>query len=98
MTRLQWEHGFTFPLRCLFAIGQTRFADGSGPCFCCVELHLVTELSTFQRGDSSTLGAHIRGSFIEDEDAGVLQQGAGHAQQLPLAGAQVSAAFHQLSV
>ena len=42
--------------------------------------------------------AHVGCGLVEDEDAGVLQQRAGHAQQLPLAGAQVGAALHQLSI
>ena len=44
------------------------------------------------------MDAHIRGGFVKDENAGVLQQCACHAQQLPLTGAQVRAALHQLSV
>ena len=42
--------------------------------------------------------AHIGRSLVEDEDAGVLQQRAGHAQQLPLASAQVGAALNELRV
>ena len=42
--------------------------------------------------------AHVRGGLVENEDAGVLQQRAGHAQQLPLASAQVGAALYQLRV
>jgi len=42
--------------------------------------------------------SHIGRRLVEDEDAGVLQQRACHAQQLPLAGAQVGAALCQLSV
>jgi len=43
-------------------------------------------------------GPHIRGGFVEDQDPGALQQRAGHAQQLPLAGAQVGAALNQLGI
>ena len=49
-------------------------------------------------GSRAQGSSHIGRRLVEDEDARVLQQRAGHAQQLPLAGAQVGAALHQLSV